>query len=115
MTNGSGDYVIAFSTAYRIPVRDELLDPPVAMVANRGMSSLFLAVVEATEEAVYNSMFQATTVTGVEGRRREAIPLDRVVKILKRYGVMNLQRRLPGVRVESPESKPAAPRGPANP
>lgn len=98
MQNGSGDYVIAFSTAYRIPEHNRLLDPPVATVAGRAMNPLFMATVEATEEGVYNSMFQATSVTGINGHRREAIPLDRVVEICRRYGVLNLQERLPGVR-----------------
>ncbi|CAN5460427.1 P1 family peptidase [soil metagenome] len=79
MQNGSGDFVIAFSTAYRIPHDGALLDPPVALVSNARMSSLFLAVVEATEEAVYNSLFMATTVTGRDGNRREEIPLPRKV------------------------------------
>ncbi len=55
-------------------------------------------MVEATEEAVYNSLFQATSVTGVDAHTREAIPLDKVVQICDRYGVLNLQKRLPGVR-----------------
>ncbi|HPD29306.1 MAG TPA: P1 family peptidase [Phycisphaerae bacterium] len=98
MQNGSGDYVIAFSTAYRITDHDRVLDPPVATVAGRAMNPLFMAVVEATEEAVYNSMFQATSVTGIDGHHRRAIPLDRVVEICRRYNVLNLQDRLPGVR-----------------
>ena len=104
MQNGSGDYVIAFSTAYRITDHDRVLDPPVATVARRAMNPLFLATVEATEEAVYNSMFQATSVTGTDGHRREAIPLDRVVEICRRYGMLNLQERLPGVRDRRPAS-----------
>ena len=96
--DGSGDYVIAFSTAYRIPEHNRLLDPLIATVAGRAMNPLFMATVEATEEAVYNSLFQATSVTGADGHRREAIPLDRVVEICRRYGVLNLQDRLPGVR-----------------
>lgn len=97
LQNGSGDYVVAFSTAYRIPDGPALLDPPVALVANSAMNTLFMAAVEATEEALYNSLFMATTVTGTGGRTREAIPLGRVVEICRRYGVLNLQERLPGV------------------
>lgn len=97
MQNGSGDYVIAFSTAYRIPGDGGLLDPPVAVVANRNMSPLFMAAVEATEEALYNSMFMATTTTGRDGNRREAIPLDKVVEITGRHGMLNVQERLPGI------------------
>lgn len=100
MQNGSGDYVIAFSTAYRIPGDGGLLDPPVAVVANRNMSSLFMAAVEATEEALYNSMFMATTTTGRDGNSREAIPLDKVVEITRRHGMLNLQEMLPGIPQE---------------
>jgi len=107
MQNGSGDYVIAFSTAYRIPDHDRLLDPPVVTVAGRAMNPLFMATVEATEEAVYNSMFKATSVSGVDGHRRQAIPLDRVVEICRRYGVLNLQERLPGVHDTQPALSPA--------
>jgi D-aminopeptidase len=50
------------------------------------MSALFQSVVEATEEAIYNSLFMATTMTG-SGRTVEAIPLDRVREVLARHGV----------------------------
>ncbi len=105
MQNGSGDYVLAFSTAYRLPEDGEHLEPAVELVANRSMSTLFMATVEATEEALYNSLFQATTVTGRDGNRREAIPLDRVVEICGRYGVLNLQDRLPGVQLQKPAAE----------
>ncbi|MFC1551933.1 P1 family peptidase [Candidatus Latescibacterota bacterium] len=98
MNNGSGDFVIAFSTAYRIPYNSEVLDPPVALVSNDNMNTLFMAVVEATEEAVYNSMFKAISVTGRDGHTREAIPVDQVIDICSRYNVLNLQQRLSGVR-----------------
>jgi D-aminopeptidase len=98
MSNGSGDYVIAFSTAYRSPNDGQQLEPPVALLSNASTSTLFLAVVEATEEAVYNSMFMATSVTGRDGHAKQAIPLDRVVEICGQYRVLNLQDRLPGVR-----------------
>jgi len=79
-SNGSGDYVIAFSTR-----RGESGEPR-AEVSNDQMSPLFAAVVEATEEAIYNSLFMATTVTS---RRAtvEAIPLDRVREVLAKYGI----------------------------
>jgi len=67
-TNGSGDYAIAFSTARN----------PTTLVRNDDISPLFLAVIEATEEAIYNSLFKATTVRDVE-----ALPLERVVPMLK--------------------------------
>ncbi len=81
MSNGSGDYVIAFST---VPVADLAGHPP---VGNSAMSPLFQAVIEATEEAIYNSLFLATTVKGHRGMA-EALPLDSTAAILKRYGVI---------------------------
>ena len=104
MANGSGDYVIAFSTAYRIPHspprNDQIagLLPAMQFLHDEMMTPLFLAVVEATEEAVYNSLFMATTVTGREGHTVEALPITQTVEILQRYNLLNLQKRLPGVR-----------------
>ena len=82
MTNGSGDYVIAFST---VPVTE--LGVSVPPVPNNRMSPLFQAVIEATEEAIYNSMFLASPVTGRRGTV-EALPLDATLEILRRYGVV---------------------------
>jgi D-aminopeptidase len=79
MTNGSGDYVIAFSTAR--PAGG------VTPIGNDAMSPLFQAVIEATEEAIYNSLFKATTVRGDRGEV-EALPLDRTLEILRRHGVI---------------------------
>jgi D-aminopeptidase len=93
--NGSGDYVIAFSTApeVRRNAASMRLAPDStrrlrasAELSNDDMSPLFEGVVEATEEAIYNSLFMATTVVA-RGRTVEAIPLDRVREILGRYGV----------------------------
>jgi D-aminopeptidase len=81
MSNGSGDYVISFST---VPVSRVQVAPP---VPNDRMSPLFAAVIEATEEAIYNSLFLATTVRGHRGIG-EAIPLDSTVAILRRHGVL---------------------------
>jgi D-aminopeptidase len=83
-TNGSGDYVIAFSVANRIRASENLRNTQT--VGNEAMSPLFEAVVEATEEAIYNSMFKATTVTGRDGHRVEALPIEKTVEILKKYG-----------------------------
>lgn len=85
-TNGSGDYVIAFSTAppNRIKHGDTALRR-VELLPNDSMSPLFLACVEATEEAVYNSLLRATTVTGRGGARVEALPIERTIEILKKY------------------------------
>lgn len=85
-TNGSGDYAIAFSTQNRIRMNDERRS--VQLVGNDAMSPLFLAVVEATEEAIYNSLFRATSITGREGHRVEALPLDRTLEILKKYNAL---------------------------
>ena len=57
----------------------------IQVVGNDGMSPLFQAVIEATEEAILNSLFRATTVTGKEKRTIEAIPLDKVREALKKY------------------------------
>lgn len=97
MSSGSGDFVIAFSTGYRIPNQGGLLEPPVSLLGDNRISTLFSAVVEATEEALYNSMFRATTVTGCDGHTVEAIPVDRVVEIIRKYNLLNLQQRLPGI------------------
>ncbi|NUM76973.1 P1 family peptidase, partial [candidate division KSB1 bacterium] len=98
MANGSGDYVIAFSTAYRIPHQlPEARTQVVPELHNDAMSPLFLAVVEATEEAVYNSMFKATTVSGRDGHTLEALPIEKTIKILEQYRVLNMKKKLPGV------------------
>ncbi|MFN2501786.1 MAG: P1 family peptidase [Pyrinomonadaceae bacterium] len=89
MTNGSGDYAIAFSTAVenRIRTADTILKPRSTQVlANDAMSPLFLAVIEATEEAIYNSLFRATSMTGREKRTIEALPLEQTIAILRKYG-----------------------------
>ena len=90
-TNGSGDYVIAFSTApqNRVHAQDSLRN--VQQVGNDAMSPLFLACVEATEEAIYNSLLKATTTIGRNGLRVEALPIDRTLEILKRYGAVKAQ------------------------
>lgn len=105
MTNGSGDYVIAFSTTRDIgrgaSAVGASVDAPrptpqghgrtlldtIAVVHNDAMSPLFQAVIEATEEAIYNSLFLATTVRGHRGTV-EALPLDSTRAILERYGVI---------------------------
>ena len=84
--NGSGDYVIAFSTASGVRRGGEVV-LAVEEVANSRMSSLFLATVEATEEAVYNSLFRATTVSGM-GNSAEALPIDETLEVLRRYNVI---------------------------
>lgn len=86
-SNGSGDYVIAFSTAETVRV----LHQPSQSVITSGYlhndftSQLFMAAIEATEEAVINSLFAAKTMTGSKGRKIEALPLEKVIPILKKY------------------------------
>ena len=76
--NGSGDYGIAFTTA-RHPAR---------LLSNDEMSPLFLATIEATEEAIYNSLLRAVTITG-NGHTVEALPIERTVEILRKYGAIS--------------------------
>ena len=85
-SNGSGDYAIAFSTAaqVRIHMADASTTRKTEVLTNEAMSPLFEAAIEATEEAIYNSMLKATTVTG-NGHTVEALPIDRVVTILKEH------------------------------
>jgi D-aminopeptidase len=85
-SNGSGDYAIAFSTApqVRIQANDRALTRNLEVMTNDAMSPLFLAAIEATEEAVYNSMFKATTMTG-NGHTVEALPIEKTVDILKEH------------------------------
>ncbi len=89
-SNGSGDYAIAFSTPPEVriksPVAGTRLIPPrtVKVLPNDAMSPLFLAAIEATEEAIYNSLFRATTIKG-HGHTVEALPLDRTLEILSKH------------------------------
>lgn len=87
-SNGSGDYAIAFSTALGVRRAWDAKRISTSELANEEVSAVFQATVEATEEAVYNSLFQATTVTG-NGRTVEAIPLDKVREILRKSGIGN--------------------------
>ena len=84
--NGSGDYAIAFSTAPSVRRGAAAKQHTIVELANDFMSPLFQCVVEATEEAIYNALFQATTVTG-NGTTIEAIPLDRVRAVLADHGI----------------------------
>jgi D-aminopeptidase len=86
--NGSGDYVIAFSTAegLRIPhVKEGVLDAPVALMRNEAMTPLFLATIEATEEAILNSLFMAADMKGHRGRQVQAMPVAEVMKIIQAH------------------------------
>ena len=90
-SNGSGDYVLAFSTAESVRRAFDAQRLQTAELANEPMSAVFQASVDAVEEAVYNALFMATTTSG-NGRTVEAIPLERVREILKAHGVEASQR-----------------------
>jgi D-aminopeptidase len=86
-SNGSGDYVIAFSTAreLRSAFESSGRTEGAPVLRNDDLSPLFQAAIEATEEAVYNSMLKAVDVVGRDGNRIEALPLDRLLEIGKKY------------------------------
>ncbi|NWG14359.1 MAG: P1 family peptidase [Acidobacteria bacterium] len=89
-SNGSGDYVVAFSTAPECRIQaaqsERTYRPPI--LHNDAMSPLFQAAKEATEEAVYNSLFMARTTTGNEGHTVEALPVDKVLEICRKYNAV---------------------------
>src|SRR5215213_10314575 len=90
-SNGSGDYAIAFSTGADVRIKtlnqtERNTPRSVKTLANDAVSPLFLAVIEATEEAIYNSLFRATTTSG-RGRTVEALPLDRALEVLRKHGL----------------------------
>lgn len=99
MSNGSGDYVIAFaerrsggravgrSGALPTARPPDRLTDTVEVVTNDAMSPLFEAVIEATEEAIYNSLLKAETVRGLRGTVR-ALPVDSTVAVLKRHALL---------------------------
>ncbi|MBA2524490.1 MAG: P1 family peptidase [Pyrinomonadaceae bacterium] len=92
-TNGSGDYAIAFSTSIDTRIRmpanpvDRNAARNLKSLPNDAMSPLFLSVIEATEEAIYNSLFRAHTITG-RGRTVDALPLERTFEILRKHGAL---------------------------
>lgn len=86
-SNGSGDYVISFSTALGVRRQRDASRLTTTEIGNtEELSGLYEAVIEATEEAIYNSLFKATTMSA-KGGTVEAIPIDRVREILARYGI----------------------------
>jgi D-aminopeptidase len=96
-SNGSGDYAIAFSTATEVRIRarfdsgNQYAQREVRLLSNEAMSPLFLAVIEATEEAIYNSLFRATTTTG-HSHTVEALPIDRTIEILRKHGALGFDK-----------------------
>jgi len=93
-TNGSGAFVIAFSTAaeLRSAYESESLTEGAPVLRGNALSPLFEAVIEATEEAIYNSLLKATTVSGREDRIVEAISIERVLEIGKKYNRLHPPR-----------------------
>jgi D-aminopeptidase len=86
--HGSGDFVIAFSTAHRIEHDPDSLTTTRTVLADeaRAMTSLFPAVAESVEEAVLNSLFRAETVVGRDGHTRRALPVDKVATLVRQSG-----------------------------
>ena len=85
-SNGSGDYIIAFSTSESVRRAFDAPRHTSTELANEEMSAIFQAGVDAVEEAIYNALFMATTVSG-NGVTVEAIPLDRVRAVLRAHGI----------------------------
>ncbi|TDI84518.1 MAG: S58 family peptidase [Caldithrix sp.] len=95
-SNGSGDYVIAFSNNPQnlIKYNDKDAVRTVTLLNNDKLSPLFMAVVEATQEALYNALLKATTTKGKNGRTVTAVPIEEIVEICKKYNVLNLGKTL---------------------
>lgn len=87
-SNGSGDYVIAFSTASHLRESYQSTEAMTSNIELRNdrMSPLFMATIEATEEAIINSLFAASTMKGNEGKTIEELPVEKVLEILRKYG-----------------------------
>ena len=83
-SNGSGDYAIAFSTAKEVRIQNRSASPtePAVLLRNEHISPLFLAAVEASEEAILNSLFKAERMEGRDGHVAEALPLDKIKEII---------------------------------
>lgn len=82
MSNGSGDFVIAFSTADRVRYADSEPGRERLRLNNDHLNGLFLGVVEATEEAIYNSLLAAETMTGRDGHSEEALPVEKLKALI---------------------------------
>lgn len=93
-SNGSGDYSIAFSTnpANFIPHESKNIELQTQEVGNDYMSPLFMAVWEATEEAILNSMFMAEDMKGINGRTVKALPIQETLKIMKKYNALDYDK-----------------------
>ena len=82
-SNGSGDYVIALSVAPGNLINDTARTITSTVLANGEMSSIFAATIEATAEALWNSLFMAESMTGWGGNHVDALPVERVLEILR--------------------------------
>ena len=91
ISNGSGDYVIAFSTFSA--VTKEKMTSTRKEINNNAMNGIFLATAEATEEAILNSLFMAETVSSKYGKA-EALPIEETLQILKKYNSLNWNKEL---------------------
>ena len=91
ISNGSGDYVIAFSTFSA--VTKEKMTATRKEINNNAMNGIFLATAEATEEAILNSLFMAETVSSKYGKA-EALPIEETLQILKKYNSLNWNKEL---------------------
>lgn len=91
-SNGSGDYVIAASTVKDnlIPHASETPYREAKELRNEAMTPLFLATIEATEEAILNSLFAAKSMTGREGNEIEALPIAKVIEVMKKYRALKV-------------------------
>ena len=92
-SNGSGDYVIAFSTAENVRMSYHSKTPLFSslVLRNDRMSPLFMAVIEATEEAILSSLFMAETVTGKDGRKADCLPVKEVLTLMKQYNRITIE------------------------
>jgi D-aminopeptidase len=84
--HSSGDLTLAFSTANRLPARSDASVSRLEMLDDEAITPLYQATIEAAAEAVLNALTSATTVTGRDGNRVHALPLDRLVEVMRRYG-----------------------------
>ncbi len=85
-SHGSGDIFLAFSTGNRVPHYPKPLTYTLTIVADDHLDPLFQAAEEATEEAILNALTMAVTTVGRDGNTARALPLDRLVEVMKKYG-----------------------------
>ncbi|MBV8284029.1 MAG: P1 family peptidase, partial [Candidatus Eremiobacteraeota bacterium] len=83
---GSGDLILAFSTANVVPYGQDALTYTPTVLDRGNLNPLFIATIEATDEAIVNALLAAHTMTGRDGNTVYALPHDRVLEIMHRYG-----------------------------